>query len=115
MPLTFPLLTDEEVARARELLDVASWVDGRATAGDQAAQAKRNEQVPSDSESARTVQALVLRALERCPRFLAAALPKRVFPPHFNRYAAEANHYGSHVDSAIRFAEGGQRVRTDIS
>jgi PKHD-type hydroxylase len=115
MPLTFPLLTDDEVARARELLIAAPWVDGRASAGDQAAQAKRNEQVPGDSEAAREAQALVLRALERSPRFLAAALPKRVFPPRFNRYAGEANHYGSHVDSAIRFAEGGQRVRTDLS
>jgi PKHD-type hydroxylase len=115
MPLTFPLLTDDEVARARGLLEGASWVDGRATAGDQAAQAKRNEQVPSDCEAARAVQALVLRALERSPRFLAAALPKRVFPPRLNRYTGEANHYGPHVDSAIRFAEGGQRVRTDIS
>jgi PKHD-type hydroxylase len=115
MPLTFALLTDKEVARAREVLAGASWVDGRATAGDQAAQAKRNEQVATDSEPAREVQALVVRALERSPRFLAAALPKRVFPPRFNRYSGDANHYGSHVDSAIRFAEGGQRVRTDIS
>jgi PKHD-type hydroxylase len=115
MTLTFPLLTDDEVVRARGLLEAASWVDGRASAGDQAAQAKRNEQVPSDSEAAREVQSLVLRALEQSPRFLAAALPKRVFPPRFNRYAGEANHYGSHVDSAIRFADGGQRVRTDLS
>jgi PKHD-type hydroxylase len=115
MLLTFPLLSETEVERARGLLDGATWVDGRATAGDQAAQAKRNEQVPGDSAAARELQALVLRALERSPRFLAAALPKRVFPPAFNRYAGEANHYGSHVDGAIRFAEGGQRVRTDLS
>jgi PKHD-type hydroxylase len=115
MPLTFPLLTDDEVAHARAVLAGASWVDGRASAGDQAAQAKRNEQVASDSEAGSEVQALVLRALERSPRFLAAALPKRVFPPRFNRYSGDANQYGAHVDSAIRFAEGGQRIRTDIS
>jgi hypothetical protein len=115
MPLTFPLLTDDEVVRARELLEAAPWVDGRAVGRrpGRAGQAQRTG--PGDSEAAREVQALVLRALERSPRFLAAALPKRVFPPRFNRYAGEANHYGSHVDSAIRFAEGGQRVRTDLS
>src|SRR4051812_36724489 len=115
MLLTFSLLSDLELERARELLEAAPWVDGRATAGEQAVQAKNNEQVDADSAPGRQLQALVLRALERSPRFLAAALPKRVFPPRFNRYAGEANHYGSHVDSAIRFADGGQRVRTDLS
>lgn len=115
MLLSFPLLSDVELARARELLEAAPWVDGRATAGDQAAQAKNNEQVDADSQPGRELQALVVRALERSPRFLAAALPKRVFPPRFNRYSGSANHYGPHVDSAIRFADGGQRVRTDLS
>ena len=56
----------------------------------------------------------MLQALERSPRFLAAALPKRVFPPRFNRYAPEADRYGPHVDNAIRLTESA-RVRTDLS
>ncbi len=115
MVLTFPLLRPDEVRRARDLLATATWVDGRATAGEQAAQAKQNQQLATGTEAARTLQALVLQALERSPRFLAAALPKRVFPPRFNRYAPEAPHYGPHVDNAIRLAEAGVRVRTDLS
>ena len=58
---------------------------------------------------------IVLRALDRSPQFLAACLPRKVFPPRINRYSRGANYYGKHVDGAIRFTEGGMRVRTDVS
>jgi PKHD-type hydroxylase len=115
MLLTLPLLEADELRQARALLDGAGWVDGRASAGPQAAEAKNNEQLPPECEASRALQALVTRALERSPRFLAAALPRKVFPPRFNRYAGDSNHYGPHVDSAIRFADNGARVRTDLS
>jgi PKHD-type hydroxylase len=109
------ILTTTEVREARALLDAAPWGDGRASAGDQAARVKHNEQLPHDCEPARTVRAMVLRGLDRQPLFLSAALPRKVFTPRFNRYSGAANHYGEHVDNAIRFMENGQRVRTDIS
>jgi PKHD-type hydroxylase len=113
--ITFPLLSTEDLRRAGELLRAASWVDGRGTAGDQALQAKRNEQLPPDSDAARQLRDIVLHALERTPRFLAAALPKRIYPPMANRYSGESNRYGPHVDNAIRFADAASRVRTDLS
>jgi predicted 2-oxoglutarate/Fe(II)-dependent dioxygenase YbiX len=103
------------VRQARALLDAAPWGDGRASAGDQAALVKHNEQLPHDCEAARTVRAIVLRGLDRQPLFLSAALPRKMFTPRFNRYSGDANHYGDHVDNAIRFADSGQRVRTDLS
>ena len=115
MVLTLPLLETDELRQVRDLLAGAGWVDGRASAGPQAAEAKNNEQLPPDCEASRALQALVTRALERSPRFLAAALPRKVFPPRFNRYSGDSNHYGPHVDSAIRFADNGARVRTDLS
>lgn len=115
MLITFPLLDEGELQQARRLLDGATWVDGRASAGDQAARAKRNEQLPPDGDASRALQALVTGALDRSTRFLAAALPRKLFPPRFNRYRGDSNHYGPHVDSAIRFAERGVRVRTDLS
>ena len=115
MLITFPLLAEAEVRQARGLLASAPWTDGRASAGTQAAQVKNNEQLPPGCDAARALQALVLSALDRCPRFLAAALPNKVFPPRFNRYAGASNHYGAHVDNAIRFSENGARVRTDLS
>jgi PKHD-type hydroxylase len=52
----------------------------------------------------------VLGALDRHALFFSAALPKRVLPPMFNRYAARrcghgGNHYGNHVDQAIRYPQ----------
>ena len=58
---------------------------------------------------------MILAGLARSPRFMAAALPLRVFPPMFNSYAG-GQPFGTHVDTAIRqLATTGQRVRTDLS
>ena len=58
----------------------------------------------------------MLGGLEKHPLFFSAALPKKVFPPMFNRYGGEHNFYGDHVDNAVRYAPGtGVRIRTDIS
>jgi PKHD-type hydroxylase len=115
MLLTFPLLSEEDLRQARGLLAGAAWTDGRASAGPQAVQVKNNQQLDPHGDAARALRQIVLQALDRSPRFLAAALPKRVFPPHFNRYGGAANHYGGHVDGAVRFLENGTRVRTDLS
>ena len=109
------LLRPAEVAKARRLLETAPWADGRIGAGSQAVQAKNNEQLPPDCEEARSIAALVLRALDRSPQYLSACLPRKVFPPRINRYGGDTNSYGRHVDGAIRFADRDQRVRTDIS
>lgn len=110
------VLGAEALAEARAVLADAAWQGGEATAGPQARSVKHNEQLPADGAAARHLQALVLGALERHPSFFAAALPKKVFPPMFNRYAGATNRYGSHVDNAVRYpAQTGQRVRTDIS
>ena len=111
------VLTPEEVSSARAALERAPWGDGRATAGRQSALAKNNEQLPQDCEVARRLQAVVLTALNRHPLFFSAALPRRVFPPLFNRYGGDANAFGDHVDNAVRYVPGRQaeRVRTDIS
>jgi PKHD-type hydroxylase len=111
------VLTQDELARARAILDRCAWVDGRVTAGIQSAKAKNNEQLPQQGEDTRILQDLVLAALGRHGTFFSAALPKRVFPPLFNRYGGDANSFGNHVDNAIRFVPGArhERVRTDIS
>jgi PKHD-type hydroxylase len=107
------VLTPAEVAQCRERLAEADWVDGRVTAGEQSARAKRNLQVPDDSPVARELGELILGALGRNPTFISAALPLRVFPPLFNRYDT-GDAFGTHVDNAIRFA-GPVRFRTDVS
>ena len=107
------VLTPDQVARCRETLGSQAWVDGRVTAGEQSALAKRNLQVPEDAPAARELGEMILTALGRNPQFVSAALPLRVFPPLFNRYD-EGMAFDTHVDNAIRFA-GPVRFRTDVS
>jgi PKHD-type hydroxylase len=96
-------------------MDGAAWIDGNVTSGYQSAQAKKNQQLPEESPEARELGDLVLAALGRSQLFFSAALPKRVFPPLFNRYQGGME-FGSHVDSAIRtHAKTGLRIRTDLS
>lgn len=109
------VLTKEQVAEARRQLLGAEWVDGRVTAGYMAQEVKRNAQIAEGSEVHKAVGEMVLQGLARSPRFMAAALPLRVFPPMFNSYAGGQT-FGTHVDTAIRQdARTGQRIRTDLS
>ena len=77
----------------------------------------QNQQLPHDSPAAGEIRGLILEGLSRNALFLSAALPKAIFPPLFNRYAAsQGHHFGNHVDNAIRYLpDGGGRIRTDLS
>lgn len=109
------LLTPDEVRQAQSLLKEASWSDGRMTAGTQAALVKNNQQLAEDSPALPALRTLVLQALARSATFMAAALPLKVLPPFFNRYAGANNAYGAHVDGAMRQAPDGSYVRSDVS
>ena len=109
------VLTRDQVAHARQLLDAADWVDGRVTAGHQSARVKDNLQLPEDHPASRQIGDVILAALQRNPLFISAALPLRVFPPLFNRYQGGQS-FGNHVDNAIRQLPGSvARIRTDLS
>jgi len=109
------LLTPAQLVALRAELDAADWIDGNATSGAQSALAKRNTQLPEDSAAARAGGSMVLDALAASPLFVAAALPLKVFPPLFNRYAA-GDAFGAHVDTAIRIRRGSDfRIRSDLS
>lgn len=109
------VLSKAEVARVRGMIDAVDWVDGNVTSGAQSALAKKNLQLPEDSEAARTAGKIVLDALEKQPLFVAGALPLKVFPPLFNRYGA-GHKFDTHVDNALRVKRGSDfRIRSDLS
>ncbi|MGA7541216.1 MAG: Fe2+-dependent dioxygenase [Steroidobacteraceae bacterium] len=109
------LLDAQRLAAIEALLREASWEDGRVTAGFQSAPVKRNLQLAQDSPIARQAADIVLRALERHPEFISAALPRHLYPPLFNRYEPGMS-FGSHVDNAVRQVPGTpHRLRIDIS
>jgi PKHD-type hydroxylase len=58
---------------------------------------------------------IILTALYNNPLFMSAALPLRTVPPLFNSYEG-GEHYGLHVDGAIRLLPGSNlSLRTDVS
>src|SRR4051812_1489932 len=109
------VLTTEQVARCRDVMQKAAWVDGRVTAGHQSEQVKNNLQLPETAPEARELGEMVVGALRRNNLFFSAVLPKQVFPPLFDRYDSGMT-FGAHVDNAIRgYLDTPLQVRTDIS
>lgn len=105
----------EEVKALRAKLDAADWVDGKVTAGHQSVQVKNNMQLPEGHPVAVEVGNRILQAVENNPLFVSAALPAKIFPPLFNRYAGGQS-FGNHVDGSVRRVRAtGEYVRTDLS
>jgi len=116
MLLAIPdVLSAAQVSQARQILDSALWLDGKATAGHQSTQVKDNQQLREGSSESQHLGELILTALGQNAMFISAALPLRVFPPLFNKYTGGQS-FGTHVDNAIRQVSGtGHRIRTDLS
>lgn len=109
------VLTPDEVAKCRDLMQRTAWDDGRLTAGDLSALVKDNQQVRYGTPEQKELVETVLRALGRNPLFITAALPLKIFPPMFSKYDAGQS-FGTHVDNAIRNVPNTpHRVRTDVS
>ncbi|HFQ8323579.1 TPA: PKHD-type hydroxylase YbiX [Escherichia coli] len=108
------VLSPQDVARFREHLEQAEWVDGRVTTGAQGAQVKNNQQVDTRSALYAALQNEVLNAVNQHALFFAAALPRTLSTPLFNRYQNNET-YGFHVDGAVRSHPQNGWMRTDLS
>ena len=109
------LLSKDEVKQFRAHLDTAEWQDGVKTAGTLARSQKHNQQLDDSSEIAISLGHHLLRKLGNHARFIAGALPNKIYPPKFNRYT-EGGYYGTHIDSALMPVPGTQvTVRSDLS
>ncbi len=109
------VLSKDEVSQFRQRLESAEWQDGLKTAGTLARSVKRNQQLEDGSELAVSLGNHILRKLGSHPAFISAALPDRIYPPKFNRYA-DGGTYGAHVDSALMQVPGTTiTVRSDLS
>jgi PKHD-type hydroxylase len=108
------VLSPEQVQAMRARLRESDWIDGRASVGSQGAQVKRNRQLSEGSPLAVELGQIVSAALMANPQFFSSVLPLRILPPYFNTYAG-GEHYGAHVDGAIRANRGAAPVRSDVS
>ena len=109
------LLSASEVETTVVTLLDQPWVDGKVTAGQRSAMAKNNRQLSEESPVALRIGEQILARLSNNALFMSAALPKRIYPPLFNRYSG-GEAFDWHIDNAIRGIKGvRERVRTDIS
>jgi len=105
------LLPPEPLEAVRTRLARASWVDGRATAGPEAARIKKNLQLELGSALHAELSELVRSALNASETFKQLTLPRRVSQLLFSRYEVGME-YGPHTDDALRSQE---LLRTDIA
>jgi PKHD-type hydroxylase len=109
------LLDKSEVQSFRAQLAQCEWEDGARSAGTLAQSVKRNQQLNDAHPTAQALGNIILRKLAQHPTFISAALPRRIYPPKFNRYAGGGT-YGAHVDSALMgLPNGHEQMRTDVS
>jgi PKHD-type hydroxylase len=106
------LISADNLAKIRQLLDSSEFNDGRLSAGMVARGVKNNQEMDPRSEHFKTLNELVMANLVRHPKFKATAWPKKVAAPFYARYQPGMQ-YGEHVDDPVM----GQSdlYRTDIS
>lgn len=110
------VLSRAKLHEIRSIIDHAIWSDGAITAGTQSSMAKKNYQLPEDGLESQKARSIILEALSGNAEYLTGALPKKIYPPLFNKYEGCNNKFGSHIDNAVRtHAASGKHVRTDIS
>jgi PKHD-type hydroxylase len=114
MLLTLPgLLNVAQVAKIHEILQGASFVDGRLSAGFAAARVKRNLELAADEQRQQRLIRVIMSSLGHHETFRFGVLPHRVADPIIARYEPGMT-YGDHVDDPIMGATG-PRFRTDVS
>ncbi|SHG39182.1 Fe2+-dependent dioxygenase [Massilia sp. CF038] len=109
------VLSKDEVRQFRAHLDGADWQDGTRSAGTLARAVKSNLQIDDASELAVSLGNHIVRCISQRPTFIAAALPREIYPPKFNCYQ-DGGAYGLHIDSAVMPLPGTRKnLRTDLA
>jgi PKHD-type hydroxylase len=106
------LISAQNLAKIRQLLEDSPFVDGKLSAGMMARGVKHNQEMNPQSAHFNELNELVMGNLVRHPKFKAVVWPKRVAAPFYVRYAAGME-YGEHVDDPIMGQ--GDFYRTDVS
>ena len=105
------VLSAADAARAAAAFDDLPAVDGRATAGWAAREAKRNRQLDRGDARVTALAESLAAAVRTHPMLAAFARPARFSPPLFSRYGV-GDEYATHVDDALM---GEPALRTDLA
>lgn len=109
------VLGSREVADIRGQLRDAVWEEGASTTRGAGRSRKNNHQLQDGGALATSLGDTIVQKLWSNPLFIAAALPRRIYPPRFNRYGVGES-YGAHVDAALmRPPSSTDILRNDLS
>jgi len=106
------VISSEQLAEIKQVLEQAEFVDGKLTAGWHAKLVKNNQQLKAGT-SQKELVAKVKKALIKNPLFQSAIRPKSIHSLLFGRYG-EGMSYDTHVDNALMQGIAGL-CRSDIS
>jgi PKHD-type hydroxylase len=102
------LLDAGELKHIRDLLNSASFSDGRKSAGPGSRNVKNNLQGDTTNAQIQEVQNLIHQALTSNPQYRILAVPRIVRPMTVNRYD-EGMYYGDHLDHPLLAGEPAAR------
>lgn len=109
------VLGPQELAKVKELLADAAFVDGRLSAGNIAATVKNNQELDNSDPHLQALNNIVMGNLVRHKTYQRAALPLKVASPFYVRYET-GMHYGEHIDDPVMGAgQYQQRYRSDLA
>ena len=112
MLITIPeLLNQAQLAKIREIVAAARFVDGKLSAGMAAERVKENEELEQEPQLQQRLNRILMASVGHNARFRSFALPNRMADFIVARYQP-GMHYGDHVDDPIM---GGGKFRTDVS
>lgn len=107
------VLSSQQVAMIKKLLENSAFVDGKLSAGKEAEAVKNNLELSRESPLQQQLNNVVMNTLLQNKEYQRAAYPHRVATPFYVRYT-QGMHYGFHVDDPV-MGPMGQQYRTDVS
>jgi PKHD-type hydroxylase len=109
------ILSEAELVNVQQLLNDATFRDGKLSAGMAAQQVKNNQEV-ADEKIISTLNNIVMNHVVRHPVYQQAALPHRIAAPFYARYE-NGMEYGEHIDDPIMGVASsmGDRYRSDLA
>ncbi len=107
------LLNPSQLEKIEEIIQSATFQEGKLTAGMAAQKVKNNQEMKPVADKMQLLIRLITAALGHNQRFHHATLAYRMADPIVARYEKGMN-YGNHVDDPI-MGQSGPRFRTDVS
>jgi len=105
------ILGEAELKKVQQLLNDATFRDGKLSAGMTAQQVKNNQEV-ADENIISSLNNIVMNHVVRHPDYQQAALPHRIAAPFYARYENDME-YGEHIDDPIMGQS--DRYRSDLA